>query len=251
MSQTTNSETTLAPIVSTETELQTESQTINRVFGDSNSANAPVAHAPSLKPTPSIHNPLSHRKSRLGRALLRLHATTVFNEEPINADSSWPTTSVTTIASGIEAETLTVSATPPSIEGANEKPATDGGRERRAFPRRDSGCVVSVCRTQNNEPVGPQELDLRLNAGLLKGPLVDLSMNGVAFVHAERLVDGEFIYLRLTNRRIEKQTDASASVLKAVADEEGGWKAICRLEHNLPLEDVHEFTRHLGAAQWV
>jgi len=76
-------------------------------------------------------------------------------------------------------------------------------------------------------------------------------MNGVACVLPERLADGERIHLRLANHRIEKQTDASATVLKTVADDEGGWKAICRLEHNLPLEDVHEFTRNLGAAQWV
>jgi hypothetical protein len=160
-------------------------------------------------------------------------------------------TSVTTVAPGFEAETLTVSALPPSAFPVTENPATGGGSERREFPRRDSGCVVSVCRTQDNEPVAPQELDLRLNAGRLKGPLVDLSMNGVAFVLPERLADDELIHLRLTNHRIEKQTDASATVLKTVADDEGGWKAICRLEHNLPLEDVHEFTRNLGAAQWV
>jgi hypothetical protein len=249
MTQPTDIETTVEPTVSTEVETRAAFRAVNRVFGHASSGDELASNASKFgETTPGSERVVpftSQQTSRLGRALLRLHSPSVSNDEVISGeitgdDLFLTATSVTTVAPRFEAETLTVSAMPPTVLPATEKPASGGGSERREFPRRDSGCVVSVCRTQDNEPVGPQELDLRLNAGRLKGPLVDLSMNGVAFVLPERLADDELIHLRLTNRRIEKQTD-----------EEGGWKAICRLEHNLPLEDVHEFTRNLGAAQWV
>ena len=116
--------------------------------------------------------------------------------------------------------------------------------------RRDSGCVVSVCLKTADEFLGPQEVDLRLNAGRVQGPLVDLSMNGIAMVLPERLADGDTLHLRLVNRRIDRTVDATATVLKTVADG-AEWETICRLDQKLALEDVHEFTRLIGAAELV
>ena len=123
--------------------------------------------------------------------------------------------------------------------------------DRRAFPRRQSRCAVLVHCCSDKEPFNPQHMEWLLRSARLKGWLIDISMNGVAFLVPEPLKPGHHVLLRLANLRLDCHLDAEADVVRVTEDEEGGWKIVCRLRRNLGLEQVVQFGRNLFDSQVI
>lgn len=135
----------------------------------------------------------------------------------------------------------------PSSNSPEGLSATD----RRGLPRRESECVVSVCRCRGEERLTAERIAWRLHATNLKGQLVDVSMSGIAFHLEESLADGSRILLRIANRTLDKQVDVSAIVLRSRAARDGGWDVVCRFNKNLTFEQIHTVGRSLFAATIV
>lgn len=126
------------------------------------------------------------------------------------------------------------------------EPAIDSTEsDRRAYPRRDSGCSVSVARSAENGATNPQMAAWQLHSSQLKGALLDISMNGVAFLIPEPLAEDEDLFLRLSNRSFDKQIDTSARVVRIFPDADEQWKIVCKFHKRLSFEQVHDFGRHL------
>lgn len=84
-----------------------------------------------------------------------------------------------------------------------------------------------------------------LHSSSLKGPLLDISMNGVAFLLPQQLSEGEDLFVRLSNRPFDKQIDTAVEVLRVVPEEGDQWKIVCKFHKTLTFEQVHDFGRHL------
>jgi hypothetical protein len=125
------------------------------------------------------------------------------------------------------------------------------GSDRRLLPRRESECVVSVCRCQIEERLTAQRIAWMLHATKLKGQLVDVSMSGVAFHLMEPLTAGSRILLRISNRTLDKKVDASATILRSRAASEGGWDVVCRFNKNLTFDQIRTVGRSLFSATIV
>lgn len=125
------------------------------------------------------------------------------------------------------------------------------GHTRRAYPRRDSGCDVRVHCLVMDAVVSSQQVDWLLHATPLRASLLDLSMNGLAFLLDRPLELSSRVLLRLTSRMTDRSIDTSATILRSTADDDSRWKIVGRFDHNLTLEQTHEFGRHLAAATIV
>lgn len=123
--------------------------------------------------------------------------------------------------------------------------------ERRHFPRRQSQSAVSVrC------PAGPrtgnsQQTEWLLHSSRLKGQIVDVGMQGVAFYLSEPIEIGSTITLRLSNSRLDTSFDVLARVMRVSSDGPEGWKIVCRFVKQLSLEQVHALGRHCFASPTV
>ncbi|MGH7201228.1 MAG: PilZ domain-containing protein [Planctomycetaceae bacterium] len=117
--------------------------------------------------------------------------------------------------------------------------------DRRVFPRRESGCVVVAHRLGPGGTVTEQDRDWLLHASALKGRLMDVSMNGAAFLLPQPVVQEERLLLRITNPRLGQSVDAAAHVLRTT-EEEGATRVVCRFETNLTFEQI----RQIGRAQF-
>ena len=143
---------------------------------------------------------------------------------------------------------------PPEEEKPPRPSADDSpnrNTERRAFPRRESGCDVSVCLRHEKGLLTQQQMAWRLHSSTRKGSLVDVSMNGVAFLLNEPIEKDEELLLRLTNRQFAKNVDTHAHVLRALSDGDGQWRIICQFQKNLTFEQVHDLGRHLFQSDFV
>ena len=90
-----------------------------------------------------------------------------------------------------------------------------------------------------------------LHSSRLKGRLVDISMNGIAFLSPEPIKGGETILLRLSNARFDKCLDTVAQVVRVSPNENGAWRMVCRFRENLTFEQVNSFGMHLPACRFV
>lgn len=114
--------------------------------------------------------------------------------------------------------------------------------ERRAFPRHESSCRVSVSRLDAEGNGGPIDSDWQLETARRRGELLDLSRNGAAFTLNEQPADGERLRLRLQNLRNDTSCDMTAHVVRTTREPAGqGWRVYCSFEQNLAFEHVLNF----------
>jgi hypothetical protein len=123
-------------------------------------------------------------------------------------------------------------------------------RERRAFPRRDSECTVLVHRIAPGTSLDPLNIDWLIHSSKLKGNLVDISMNGVAFQLPEPVDMDERLWLRLVHR-MRGFVDAPGTVIRISPRGDGQWKVVCRLDDNLTFEQVHTLGHYLFSSRYV
>ncbi len=136
-----------------------------------------------------------------------------------------------------------------SIEISKNKHANVG--ERRAFPRRDSGCVVAVGRLGKREQqtrpgitvVNQQTSSWQLHATHLRGELINISMNGIAFQLTEPLPHEERLVLRLAKPGFDCHIDARATVLRCMQQDRRSWQIVCQFEKNLTFQQTQTFGR--------
>jgi len=124
-------------------------------------------------------------------------------------------------------------------------------RDRRAFPRRDSGCDVRVHCLVMSTVVSSQQLEWLLHATPLQGSLLDLSMNGLAFLINRPLEPSQRVLLRVSSRTTDLSVDTSATVVRCTREDSGAWKVVGRFDQNLTLEQAHELGRYLATATIV
>jgi hypothetical protein len=74
--------------------------------------------------------------------------------------------------------------------------------------------------------------------------MLDVSLRSVSAIMADPVADGERVLLRLTHRRLAREVDRSARVIRSVPWTEGEWKVVCRFDDPLTLEELQHFARH-------
>ena len=125
--------------------------------------------------------------------------------------------------------------------------------DRRAFPRRTSGCIACVCRISQADGgmVTPQEQEWQLHSSRLRGELLNISMNGVSFMLSESLPIDEVVVLRLTNVILDRSIDVNSQVLRVAPMDAGNWRITCRFCENLTFKQINEFGRSLFQSDFV
>jgi hypothetical protein len=142
----------------------------------------------------------------------------------------------------------------PAIDAVSDEAWTNvkaKSSDRRAFPRREGNCKVSVVRLSGeDQSLTPQQIEWRLHSTSLKGTLADISLNGAAVLLKDPLPIGETVVLRLFCPRRDQHLDQQAFVLRNIP-EEGESKAICQFTNKLSLEAVSDFSRFLNSSTWL
>ena len=144
--------------------------------------------------------------------------------------------------------------TDPSAEiRSGELSGTPASRaaERRAFPRRESGCEVLVHRMPSGAIPDPLRLDWLLHSSRLRGHLLDISMNGAAFLIGERVDQNERMSLRFLDGQRRQKIDTKGTVLRVSPGEAGAWKVVCKLDANLSFEEITRLGRSLSTTRFV
>ncbi len=135
----------------------------------------------------------------------------------------------------------------PVDDSTQSKSASD----RRVFPRRNSGCVVSVRPVSSDEVVDSQQMAWMLHSCQLKGELCDISMSGAAVVLPQPVAQQSAVLMRLRNPRFDRQIDVAATVVRCFEDSDGHWKITCQFKHKLSLEQIQSFGHLLNNPEFV
>jgi hypothetical protein len=141
--------------------------------------------------------------------------------------------------------------TPAQQPVARNAAETPSGRDRRAHPRHESGCIVAVLPQSNRTPASRDRIEWLLRSTQLRGQLVDVSMTGLAMRLSEPLECHSRIELRITNPRFNQHVDCSAKVLRCQKAGDGHWQIVCRFERSLTFPQLHRIGRHLFASTIV
>ncbi len=139
----------------------------------------------------------------------------------------------------------------PNLVRRAEIPPSPWGADRRKLPRREGDCLVTICPHASAERLSHEKISWILHSGKIKGRLIDVSMSGIALSLGEKLADNTKVYLRITNRVLDKYVDAAATVLRCCPDGEAVWNIVCRFDKNLSFQQIHLIGRSLFASTIV
>lgn len=140
----------------------------------------------------------------------------------------------------------------PPLPAAAPRPITTlRGQDRRAHPRHESGCIVSVLPEAASRNLSRDRIEWLLRSTELRGQLVDVSMTGLAMNLSRPLESNERISLRVSNPRFDHHVDCVARVLRCHQDPEEGWQIVCRFERSLSFQQLHQIGRHLFSSTIV
>ena len=184
--------------------------------------------SPSSQPVPRPMTLPAPELTRVEKALVHVYKI---------CEESWP--SITPLPHAID------------TAGLFETFETTAGSDRRTYPRRESVCIVSVRRDSTDASLSQHRADWMLHSSRLKGKLLNISMNGVAFVLNESMQRDEGLLLRLTNRRFDKSIDATATILRCSRYGTGEWKIVCRFRKTLTFEQIRLFGQQLESTRLI
>lgn len=131
----------------------------------------------------------------------------------------------------------------PSTQGTPPQPAH--GVDRRRFLRRSSTQLVRVI-PDCGIPVDEEDLDCALHESPCRGRMVNISMNGVAFLLPKPLAVSARVWLKLESRTREFAVTRAARIVRAAPAADTGWMITCRFDHSLPYADVLLLGHDLG-----
>lgn len=139
------------------------------------------------------------------------------------------------------------------------KSTAGSGMDRRAYPRRESDGMVSVCRRSVANRLFQQSPNLtwKLHSSTLKGRLIDVSMTGMALAMSDSLPEGTPISMQISSRSMDRTTDVTGHVLRCmpiegpIADGEPRWRMVCQLDSRLSFEQVHSLGKQMFAYTMV
>lgn len=121
--------------------------------------------------------------------------------------------------------------------------------ERRTFPRRMSGCVVTIVPAVGNLATGPAA-DWRLRAKGRRGALVDLSLSSAAVSLTEPLEQGDRVLARLECRTRGATLDVTGRVLRCIPLEDE-YRVVVSLGERLTLDEILAFGHQAGSQDVV
>ena len=114
--------------------------------------------------------------------------------------------------------------------------------ERREIPRK-SGCgIVEVLRCECADHTDADSADWRLHDSKLRGLLLDLNKNGVAFILPEQLETNETVHLRIYNPRTERHSLISARCVQSTPMQLNNHRISCEFTSKMTLETLYEIS---------
>ena len=116
--------------------------------------------------------------------------------------------------------------------------------DRRFYPRRDSESEVALIKSSSNSLADEQQQEWNLFSTKIRGPLLDISMNGVSFLINEQVEVSETVYLRLSNSKFDSLLDVKAHVIRAAKIDGNRRKVVCQFHQNLDFEEITKFARN-------
>jgi len=117
--------------------------------------------------------------------------------------------------------------------------------DRRSFPRRDSGSEVALIKRSPEVMADEQQQQWDFFSTKIRGPLLDISMNGISFLVEEHIEVSETVYLRLSNPKFDTTLDVKAHVIRSAKVDGNRWKVVCQFYQNLAFEDITKFARNM------
>lgn len=124
---------------------------------------------------------------------------------------------------------------PPTSVAKEDTPPT---KNRRRFPRHESGCRVQFHRCGINAPHRWSQKDWLLHATSNVGILCDVSMAGLAFSYRDSLEVDETIMLRISSPKLGTQVDTVGRVMRSTDEGDANWTIYCKLDRKLTLDQI-------------
>ena len=185
----------------------------------------------------------------LGAALLKLRSTRTTLEAVDAASASWeraqtfpaPSISPQRVA---EAE-LSCRELPSQSDDQAGSTIPVSGEDRRAFPRRQSECLVTVLHRYETRHLKPRETDCLLQNGRVVGRLLDISQTGLCLMLGEVIADNSELVLRISNQQLNRHVDASAQVIHSQHVGHGRFSIHCRVLRDFTLSELQDLGRPL------
>ncbi len=185
----------------------------------------------------------------LGAALLKLRSTRTTLKAVDAASASWergqtfpgPSISPQRVA---EAE-LFCRELPVQSDDQAGLTIPVSGEDRRAFPRRQSECLVTVLHRCETQHLKPRETDCLLQNGRLVGRLLDISQTGLCLMLGEVIADNSELVLRISNQHLNRHVDASAQVIHSQHAGHGRFSIHCRVLRDFNLSELQDLGRPL------
>lgn len=109
--------------------------------------------------------------------------------------------------------------------------------ERRRFPRRSGRCLVAVLPATGVADVIPNR-EWAFRATPLRGPMLDISIGGVAFALGEPIEPGRLLDVELRNSQRLVAVVRRVSVVAHQPHGENRWKILCRFLQSLSFDEV-------------